>query len=161
MLCLLWRYSRPAWTRSCAACCRWPCFGRGIGLDDPQKSLSTPTSLWLCDSVIPWSWQCVKTKINYFSNQTRVRSPAFGMYFWKTLACVKYNWKEQGFIRQKSLHLIILFSTCKQCVAYRLVLRRIVTWSISSFSFFFLFFFFFVRSSVNLIPACINLSIVY
>jgi len=26
----LWRYSRPAWTRSCAACCRWPCFGRGL-----------------------------------------------------------------------------------------------------------------------------------
>jgi len=29
---LLWRYSRPAWTGSCAACCRWPCFGRGVGL---------------------------------------------------------------------------------------------------------------------------------
>jgi len=29
---LLWRYSRPAWTRSCAACCRWPCFGRRVGL---------------------------------------------------------------------------------------------------------------------------------
>jgi len=25
-------YSRPAWTRSCAACCRWPCFGRRVGL---------------------------------------------------------------------------------------------------------------------------------
>jgi len=23
---------RPAWTRSCAACCRWPCFGRRVGL---------------------------------------------------------------------------------------------------------------------------------
>ena len=33
---LLWRYSRHAWTRSCAACCRWPCFGRGVGLDDPE-----------------------------------------------------------------------------------------------------------------------------
>jgi len=29
---LLWRYSRPAWTRSCAAYCRWPCFGRRVGL---------------------------------------------------------------------------------------------------------------------------------
>jgi len=28
---LLW-ILRPTWTRSCAACCRWPCFGRG-GLD--------------------------------------------------------------------------------------------------------------------------------
>jgi len=29
---LLWRYSRPAWTQSCAACCRWPWFGRRVGL---------------------------------------------------------------------------------------------------------------------------------
>ena len=49
---ILWRYSRLAWTRSCAACCRWPCFGRGVGLDDPQRSLPTPTVLWFCDSVI-------------------------------------------------------------------------------------------------------------
>jgi len=49
---LLWRYSRPAWTRSCAACCRRPCFGRGVGLDDPQRSLPTPNILWFYDSVI-------------------------------------------------------------------------------------------------------------
>jgi len=42
---LLWRYSRPAWTRSCAACCRWPCFGRGVGPDGPQRSLPTPNIL--------------------------------------------------------------------------------------------------------------------
>ena len=47
----LWRYWRPAWTRSCAACCRRPCFGRRIGLDDPQRSLPTPNILWFCDSV--------------------------------------------------------------------------------------------------------------
>ena len=46
---LLWRYSRPAWTRSCAACCRWPCFSRGVGLDDPQRSLPTLNLLWFCD----------------------------------------------------------------------------------------------------------------
>ena len=34
-----------------AACCRWPCFGRRVGLDDPQRSLSSPTILWFCDSV--------------------------------------------------------------------------------------------------------------
>jgi len=45
---LLWRYSKPTWTWSCAACCRWPCFGRGVGLDDPQRSLSTATILWFC-----------------------------------------------------------------------------------------------------------------
>ena len=55
---LLWRYSRPAWTRSCAAYCRWPCFGRGVGLDDPQRSLPTPTILWFCDSVILWFCDC-------------------------------------------------------------------------------------------------------
>ena len=44
--------SRPAWTRSCAACCRWPCFGARVGLDDPQSSLPTPTILWFSDSVI-------------------------------------------------------------------------------------------------------------
>ena len=49
---LLWRYSRPAWTKSWAACSGWPCFGRRVGLDDPQRSLSTPTVL--CDSVILW-----------------------------------------------------------------------------------------------------------
>jgi len=49
---LLWRYLRPTWTRSCAACCRWPCFGRGVGLDDPQRSLPSPTIPWFCDSVI-------------------------------------------------------------------------------------------------------------
>ena len=43
---LLWRYSRPTWMRSCAACCRRPCFSRGLGLDDPQRSLPTPTILW-------------------------------------------------------------------------------------------------------------------
>ena len=48
---ILWRYSRPAWTSSCAACCRWPCFGRRVGLDDPQRSLPTSTILLFCDSV--------------------------------------------------------------------------------------------------------------
>ena len=57
---LLWRYSRPTWTRSSTACCRWPCFGRGVGLDDPQRSLPTPTMLWFCDcfltSFCVWLW---------------------------------------------------------------------------------------------------------
>ena len=53
---LLWRYSRPSWTRSCAACCRWPCLSRRVGLDDPQRSLPTPTILWFCDSV---NYECL------------------------------------------------------------------------------------------------------
>ena len=44
---LLWRYSRPTWTRSYAACSGWPCLGRRVGLGDPQRSLPTPTIL-LC-----------------------------------------------------------------------------------------------------------------
>ena len=56
---LLWRYSRPAWTRSCEACCRWPCFVRRSGLDDPQKSLPTLTILWFCDSVICNVYLCM------------------------------------------------------------------------------------------------------
>ena len=48
---LLWRYSRPTWTRFCAACCRWPCFGRRVGLDDPQRSLPTPNILWFCGTL--------------------------------------------------------------------------------------------------------------
>jgi len=43
---LLWRDSRPAWTRSSTSYCRWPWFGRRVGLDDPQRSLPTPTILW-------------------------------------------------------------------------------------------------------------------
>ena len=59
---LLWRYSSPTWTRSCAACSRWPCFGRGVELGDPQRSLPTPNILWYCDtnwepSSLPWSLQ--------------------------------------------------------------------------------------------------------
>jgi len=49
---LLWSHSRPAWTRSCAACCRWPCFGRRVGLHDAQRFIPTPSILWFCDSVI-------------------------------------------------------------------------------------------------------------
>jgi len=45
---LLWRCSRLARTRSCAACCRWPCFSRGVGPDDPQRSFPTPNILWFC-----------------------------------------------------------------------------------------------------------------
>ena len=37
----------------CAACCRWLCFSRGVGLDEPQRSLPTPNILWFCDFVIP------------------------------------------------------------------------------------------------------------
>ena len=35
--------------QSCAAYCRWPCFGRGVALDYLQRSLPTLTILWFCD----------------------------------------------------------------------------------------------------------------
>ena len=31
-----------------------PASAGGVGLDDPQRSLPTPTILWFCDSVILW-----------------------------------------------------------------------------------------------------------
>jgi len=46
---LLWRYSKPTWTRSCAACCRWPCFGRGVWTRwSPEVPSNTyhPVILW-------------------------------------------------------------------------------------------------------------------
>ena len=46
---LLWRYSRPTWARSRAACSRWPCLSRLFGLDDPQRSLPTANVLWFCE----------------------------------------------------------------------------------------------------------------
>ena len=55
---LLWRYSRPAWIRSSGACSRWPCFGRRVGLDDPQRSLPTLTILWFCNSVSSYWDHC-------------------------------------------------------------------------------------------------------
>ena len=40
-----------------SACCRWPCFGRGVGLDDPQRSLPTPTILWFCEITSNSGWR--------------------------------------------------------------------------------------------------------
>ena len=47
---LLWRYSRPAWTRCCTACAGWPFFGRGLGWVTPEVP-SNPDH-----SVILWSF---------------------------------------------------------------------------------------------------------
>ena len=47
---LLWRYSKPVWMWSCAACSRWPCFDSGVGLDDLQRSLPIPNLLWFCEN---------------------------------------------------------------------------------------------------------------
>ena len=38
------------------SCSRRPCFGRGVGLDDPQRSLPAPTILWFCDSQHRKTW---------------------------------------------------------------------------------------------------------
>jgi len=39
------RYSKSAWMRSCAACCRRTCFSSEVGPDDPQRFLPAPTVL--------------------------------------------------------------------------------------------------------------------
>jgi len=51
---LLWRYSGPAWTRSCAICSRWPCFGGGGWTRWPTEIPFNPyhsVILWFCDFV--------------------------------------------------------------------------------------------------------------
>ena len=46
---LLWRYSSPAWTRSCAACSGWPCFSRSW-TGWPTEVPSNPDhSVWFCN----------------------------------------------------------------------------------------------------------------
>ena len=45
---LLWGYSRPAWTRSCAACSGWPCFSRGLDWVTHRGPCQPRT---FCDSV--------------------------------------------------------------------------------------------------------------
>ena len=49
---LLWRYSNPAWTWSCAACSGWPCLGRGL---DWMTHRGPFQPLPYFDSVILWS----------------------------------------------------------------------------------------------------------
>ena len=66
---LRWRYSKPTWTRSCATCSTCPCFGRGGGLDDPQRSLPTPTILWFCNS--GFLLECMRSK-NILSQEAEV-----------------------------------------------------------------------------------------
>lgn len=42
---LVWRYSKPMWTPTCSTC-RGELLWQGIGPDDLQRSLPTPTVLW-------------------------------------------------------------------------------------------------------------------
>ena len=60
------------WTRCCAAGSGWPCFGRGLGLDDPQRSLPTTTILGFCDFALrccfPWFFtSCFSTEDTVFA----------------------------------------------------------------------------------------------
>ena len=57
---LLWRYSRPTWTRSCSACCRWPFFGREGWTRWSPEVPSNP-----CHSVILRFCDSVKSVINW------------------------------------------------------------------------------------------------
>jgi len=47
----IWRYSKPIWMQSYAACSRRTLFGRGVELDDPQRSLPIPNILLFYVSV--------------------------------------------------------------------------------------------------------------
>jgi len=61
---LLWRYSKPAWTRSCAACCRWSCFSSGGWTRWPTEVPSNPQHsviLWFCEAVETSAGQAVSS----------------------------------------------------------------------------------------------------
>ena len=66
---LLWRYSKPSWMQSPVQ----PALG-GLtlaGLDDPQRPLPDPTTLWLCDTCLALN-QCNSVKqvqLNYLTLQ--------------------------------------------------------------------------------------------
>jgi len=72
---LLWRYSRPAWTRSCAACSRWPCFGRGCWTRWPTDVPSNPDHsviLWCENRLAAWTVSATANchSLHYFLHQT-------------------------------------------------------------------------------------------
>jgi len=83
----LLRYSRAAWTRSYAACSGWPCFGRRVGLEDPQMSLPTPNILWF--------WEIILRNPDHFiltQNLSRLKRAFLDHYTLRKLSCtVTFN----------------------------------------------------------------------
>ena len=75
------------------ACCRWPCFDREVGLDDPQRSLPTPNILWFCDldAILNQSYKILMSSPNW---QTALKRSMLLLRFpplWiKTTSCLKW-----------------------------------------------------------------------
>ena len=118
---LLWRYSRPAWTRSSAACCRWLCFVGRVGLDDPQRSLPTPTILWFCDSVI----LCNLGIINKRHPDGSAQDQAYSDYSFGTCvlhSSVLLTWG--GFLTQTQHHNKFALSIIMVLSSFRQALRK-------------------------------------
>ena len=106
---LLWTYSRPAWTQSSTTYCRWPCFGRRVGLDDPQSSLPTPTMLWFWDSVntqkmtiagtVWWTLQRASSVLNILrtdvlNTRTLLRTPGFSELYCCSIVLHDITWRQ-------------------------------------------------------------------
>ena len=80
-------------------CSRWPCSGRGVGLDDPQRSLPTPNILWFTG--LWWthkpSWEDHSTHGSVLPShpskpakaETRLR--AVPWYLWSTKAMLLWS----------------------------------------------------------------------
>ena len=97
-----------------AACCRRPCFGRGIGLDDQQRSLTTLNILWFCDSVTQ------STVLLDGGMSATVQIINSGLYFflrrsliclWKRLSSmVSYDSRRLGVTHRVTLMAVILYT---------------------------------------------------
>ena len=98
---LLWRYSRPTWTTSSTTYCRWPCFGRSVGLDDPQRSLPSPTILWFCDSVITWPYHCGCEFMIFFLDIFFIWFIKFNDHFHRTFFWSLYTHKYSAYISKE------------------------------------------------------------
>jgi len=123
---LLWRYSRPTWTRSCAACCRWPCFGRGVELDDPQRSLPTPYH-----AVILWKGGSTLYFHNSFSFQLCSLS-RLDKWFSTRIMPKQFSYTAASSCRNKNEAVVFLISSMSSCF---FLLRRLcfyLGWNFSS-----------------------------
>ena len=121
---LLWRHSKATWTQSSATCSSWPCFDRGVGLDDPQRSFPTPTILWFCDSVTGW----LKT-----DTQHQAASLVTIFLFLKKIPVFCSMGLANPCVTQ--LHLSIQFEKkCGHCDLYKLRMSEAVyAWSVEEF----------------------------
>ena len=88
--------------RPCAACSRGTSFGRRVGLDDPQRSLSTTTILWFCDEVA--KPLLVSPGITSSTTTWRRGTTVWGEYISCLLFTLQHAAKKQPLFAKKAGH---------------------------------------------------------